>query len=155
MPVEINMLKGLEQLINCTTPIHKVQCYRACRIESTLRTLATWLILSQVYPYYRATLITPLLKLCKTYVLSTLLTNLHDQSIHVTGPIYKQFSDTMHTCTTMHKHCGLHQLCVVPSQVYCSLELHFVGGSSKRIGYSDWCRWWLSALELELRQPGI
>ena len=36
----------------------------------------------------------------------------------------------------------------------CSLELHFVGGSSKRIRYFDWSRW-LSALELELRQPGI
>ena len=32
------------------------------RIESTLRTLATWLTSSQVYPYYRAILITPLLK---------------------------------------------------------------------------------------------
>ena len=54
----------------------------------------------------------------------------------------------------MHRHCGLHQLCVAPSQIRCRLELHFVGGSSKRIGYFDWSRW-LSALELELRQPGI
>ena len=71
------------------------------------------------------------------------------------GPIYKQFSDahnTMHT--TMHRHCVLHQLCVVLSQVRCSLDLYFVGGSSKRIGYFDWSRW-LSAPELELRQPGI
>ena len=43
---------------------------------------------------------------------------------------------------------------MAPSQVRCRLELHFVGGSSKRIGYFDWSRW-LSALELELRQPGI
>ena len=61
---------------------------------------------------------------------------------------------TMHTCITMHRHCGLHQLCLAPSQDRCSLELHFVGGSSKRIRYFDWSRW-LSALELERRQPGI
>ena len=28
----------------------------------------------------------------------------------------------------------------MPSQVCCSLELHFVSGSSKRIGYFDWIR---------------
>ena len=60
----------------------------------------------------------------------------------------------MHIFTTMHRHCGLHQLCVAPSQVCCSLVLHFVGGPSKRIGYFDWSRWLLS-LELELRQLGI
>ena len=38
--------------------------------------------------------------------------------------------------------------------VRCSLELHFVGGSSKRIGYFDWSQW-LSALELELRQLAV
>ena len=51
----------------------------------------------------------------------------HDRSVHVIvmGPIYKQFSD---------RHCVLHQLCVVPSQIRCSLtlELHFVGDSSSR-----------------------
>ena len=31
---------------------------------------------------------------CVRHVLSALLTNLHDQSVHVMGPIYKQFSDT-------------------------------------------------------------
>ena len=31
---------------------------------------------------------------CVRHVLPTLLTNLHDQSVYVMGPIYKQFSDT-------------------------------------------------------------
>ena len=71
-------------------------------IESTLRTLATCLTSSQVYI---CILITgPLWSLhfssCVRHVLSTLLTNLHDQSIHVTGPIYKQFSDTQ--CIHVH-----------------------------------------------------
>ena len=65
--------------------------------------------------------------------------HLHDQSIHVMGPICKQLSDTQ-CILLMHRHCGLHQLRVAPSQVRCSLELHFVGGSSKRIGYFDWSR---------------
>ena len=51
----------------------------------------------------------------------------------------------MHTCTTMHRHCGLHQLCVAPSQVRCSQWLILTGTGGSR----------LSALELELRQPGI
>ena len=63
MPVEIQKLCTCFRGWNCTTPpIHKVPYYRPCHTESTLRLLATWLTLSQVYPCYGATLITPLLK---------------------------------------------------------------------------------------------
>ena len=75
-------------------------------------------------------------------MLSALLTNLHDQSVHVTGPIYKQFSDTqcIHVLLCTDIAVCMYQLCVVPSQVRCRLELHFVGGSLKRIGYFEWSR---------------
>ena len=63
------------------------------------------------------------------------MTNFVTSLIHITGPLYKQFSDTqcihVYMCTcTVHvlqctKHCGLHQLCLAPSQVYCSLEFTF------------------------------
>ena len=56
-------------------------------LKAQLRTLATWLTLSQFYPYYRATLITPLLKICAVNMFN---------NIHVTGPIYKHWH-TMHT----------------------------------------------------------
>ena len=48
---------------------------------------------------------------------------------------------TMHT-TNMHRHCGLHQLCVTPLHVSCSLDNYIL--SSKRIRYFDWSRWLLA-----------
>ena len=80
------------------------------------------------------------------HVLSTLLTNLHDQSVHVMGQFINN-SVTHNACTTMHmhRHCGLHQLCVA---------LQYRVTFCRWLRYFDWSRW-LSALGFELRQPGI
>ena len=61
----------------------KIACYTVSDVN-WLRTLATWLTSSKVYPYYGTTLITPLLK---TRGVNIFKQHLHDQSIHVMGPI--------------------------------------------------------------------
>ena len=97
---------GIQKLSTCFGVGAIKQLYHSLytrSIESTLRTLATWLTSSQVYPYYGATLITPLCYTLNTLCL-VILIYLPWGEVHC--------SDRVHVSTWLHyTHTCLHHSC--------------------------------------------
>ena len=96
-------------------------------------TIATWLTLSQVYPYYGATLITPLLKLCNT---CTCAINFWNKiSMTKVSMLWGQFINNLVTHNAYYYAQTLRFALALILLQSCLLELDFVGGWSKRIRY--------------------